>query len=211
MRRRLLLQKYKLIMQILLLRRRRRRLQRRRKRFWIRRIYKDRGQKGEYASLIRDLMLHDHAYFFNYFRMSPSCFEDLLSMVAPKIKKNATKMREPIPPAERLCVTLRYLVTGDAQVTIAANYRMSPSVVGRIIGDTSHAIWTALVENGYVKYPSTEEEWKKISKGFYNQWNFPNALGAIDGKHILMQKPHNAGSAFFNYKKFHSIVLFSGL
>ena len=131
--RHLLLQKYRLILQLLLLRRRRQRLQKYKKRFWVRRIYADRREKGEFSLLVKDLMLHDHEYFFRYFRMSPSCFEELLAMVAPKITKTSTKMREPIRPAERLCVTLRYLVTGDAQVTIAANYRMSPSVVGCII------------------------------------------------------------------------------
>ena len=32
-------------------------------------------------------------------------------------------------------------------------------------------------------------------------------LGAIDGKHIVLQAPRNAGSEFYNYKHAHSIVL----
>ena len=48
--------------------------------------------------------------------------------VAPHISNQG--MQEPICENERLCVTLRYLVTGDAKVAISANYCMSPSVVG---------------------------------------------------------------------------------
>ena len=68
--------------------------------------------------------------------MSPENFEMLLSWIGPKIKKVTTKMREPISVDQRLYVTLRYLVTGDANVTIAASYRMSQTTVGRIVKET---------------------------------------------------------------------------
>ena len=116
-------------------------------------------------------------------------------------------MREPIGPSERLCVCLRYLVTGDAQVTIAASYRMSPAVVGRIINETCQLLWKTLIEKGYLKHPSTIEEWKAIAEDFDQYWNFPNCLGALDGKHVVMQAPARSGSMYFNYKKSFSIVL----
>ena len=76
---------------------------------------------------MKEMMLFDHDCFFRCFRMLPQTFEMLLSWVAPFIKKDATRMRDPISPDERLSVTLRYLVTGDEQVSIAASYRISPS------------------------------------------------------------------------------------
>ena len=55
--------------------------------------------------------------------------------------------------------------------------------------------------------PSTAEEWKKISDEFEEMWNFPHCIGAIDGKHVLIQVPIKSGSDFYNYKSQFSIVL----
>ena len=59
----------------------------------------------------------------------------------------------------------------------------------------------------YLQIPESENEWKDISQNFAEKWNFPNCLGALDGKHVAIQKPKNEGSAYYNYKGFHSIIL----
>ena len=52
-------------------------------------------------------------YFFRFVRMTPQRFEHLLSLVGPHLQRATTKMREPISPAERLVLTLRFLASGD--------------------------------------------------------------------------------------------------
>ena len=53
----------------------------------------------------------------------------------------------------------------------------------------------------------SEDKWKSIADEFYERWNFPNCIGAIDGKHVMIQCPFNSGSLFYNYKSYFSIVL----
>ena len=75
------------------------------KRMWVRAIYRNRQSRGE-QKIIPEL--HDDPEKFHvYFRMSLPQFEELLSLVGPRIQKMTTTFRVPIPPRDRLAITLR--------------------------------------------------------------------------------------------------------
>lgn len=57
--------------------------------------------------------------------------------------------------------------------------------------------------------PSTKEEWELVQRKFEVQWNFPNCIGAIDGKHVQIKCPAESGSNYYNYKGTFSIILFA--
>ena len=59
----------------------------------------------------------------------------------------------------------------------------------------------------FVKTPSSKQEWLEISKKFETRRNYPHALGAMDGKHVTIRRPSNAGSYYYNYRHTHSIIL----
>lgn len=55
--------------------------------------------------------------------------------------------------------------------------------------------------------PQTEEEWIVIADGYYDRWQFPNCIGALDGKHVRISVPAHSGTDYHNYKGFSSLVL----
>ena len=162
----------RLIILVLLRRILRRRSEKYMKRFWVRKIYEERNLKGEFHHLMQEMMLFDHDYFFRCFRMLLATLEKLLSWIAPFIRKQSASMREPIEPSERLSVTLRYLVAGDALVSIAGSYRTSSSVVGRIIGKTCKVLLDVFIEKGYLTALTRSAQWKKIARRFEEKWTF---------------------------------------
>ncbi len=151
------------------------------------------------------MQLGDQESFFKYFRMSPTLFEALLNLVAPLIIISNQK-REPITPAERLSVTLRYLATGDSHQTIAFSYRLGHSTVNKIFCETCLAIWNALSPI-YVQCPSTKKKCEDVAAEFWEKFNFPLCIGALDGKHVRCHCPANTGSLYFNFHGLFSIVL----
>ena len=77
----------------------------RKHKFWVHPILLKRKTLGSYHHLVQELQLHG-TKFQEYFRMSVTQFEELLSVVGPHLQKTA-RNREPITAAQRLAICLR--------------------------------------------------------------------------------------------------------
>jgi hypothetical protein len=53
----------------------------------------------------------------------------------------------------------------------------------------------------------SKKRWLEISERFLKNSDFPNCIGAIDGKHVRVVKPKHSGSLYYNYKHYCSIQL----
>ncbi|XP_076737039.1 uncharacterized protein LOC143415623 [Maylandia zebra] len=157
------------------------------RRTWVHQVLQRHEQFGEFHHLLQELRLDD-GRFQRYHRHSLGQFEDLLSLVGPSIAHLDTNYRRSIPPAERLSVCLRFLVTGDSFRTIAFSFRVGVSTVSQITPQAATSIWDCLVDD-FMAVPSPGD-WRSITEGFQERWNFPLCCAALDGKHIQTKAPH---------------------
>ncbi|XP_069585820.1 uncharacterized protein [Ranitomeya imitator] len=138
--------------------------------------------------------------FFSYVWMKAENFDLLVDRIEHLIRRSDTYFRFSISPAERLMVTLRFLATGES---LHFQFRLGISTISGIVKHTCRALWDSL-HNEFILHP-TMEIWLEVAEKFQQVCQFPNCLGAVDGKHIV--KPAGSGSEYFNYKKYFSIVL----
>ena len=198
------LEDYEDLLCLLLLRKRQRR-NKYRKSTWVKPIFRQREVYGEFHTLFQELV-KDKELFFRYHRMTPARFEHLLSLIKHRITKKRTHLRKPISARQRLSLTLRFLASGDSQLSFSFSFRIGKTTISNIISETCTAIFECL-KTEYLRAPTYSEEWKNISEQFEENWNFPHVIGAIDGKHIRIECPKNSGTLYYNYKGYFSIVL----
>lgn len=169
-------------------------------------LYKTRQVEGVQKILIDRHLIDDDTKFKEYFRLTPFLFRKILDDIENDIKGVATNwIPNPISAHHKLCITLRYLATGETFRSLAFQYRAHHSTIGRIVNECLSSIITHFMTKA-IPAPNTTSFQQTIDD-FYSKWNYPNVCGAIDGKHVRIKCPPKAGSAYFNYKDFHSIVL----
>lgn len=86
------------------------------------------------------------------------------------------------------------MATGESLRSLAFSFRISQSYISRIIQVVLKSLSKQLTPI-LLKFP-TKENLIRVAENFWNKWNFPNCVGAIDGKHIRIFAPGKSGSLF---------------
>ncbi|XP_069588388.1 uncharacterized protein [Ranitomeya imitator] len=177
---------------------------RRRHRFWVHPLLEERPEKGHFINLYADLRRYPEK-FHSFCRLTINCFDDLLQILRPHLTLQDTVMTQAICADERLLITLRLLATGESFASLHLQFRVGKSTISKIVRRTCDVIWQKLQP---IVMPSPiEETWRQVAAGFHTVANFPNCIGAVDGKHVRVIQPPRSGSVFYNYKKYFSIIL----
>ena len=176
------------------------------RKYWVKPWLLKGPDMSQFKLLMEDLMLRDVKAFHNFTRMQPDMFFTLLDRLEPRIRKLDTKFRKAIPAATRLALTLRFYATGDSYMSLSYNFYIQNNTISKIVREVSEAIIAEYSEE-VLSPPVTPEKWKEVAKKFEDRWNFPHAVGALDGKHISIKCPKESGTVYFNYKGYYSIVM----
>ncbi|NP_001090585.2 uncharacterized protein LOC100036828 [Xenopus laevis] len=169
------------------------------RKYWVHPITDQRFQNGQFQLLYCELRSYPKK-FQRFFRMSISSFDELLTVLKPGLCRAHTLMMDPISPEERLCLTLRFLATGQSFSSLYFRFPIGRTTIGKIVRETCLLIWSELQR--LVMPTPDENAWIHIAEDFYKTTNFPNCLGAMGGKRIQIKMPFKSGS-----EKYSSVVL----
>lgn len=70
-------------------------------------------------------------------------------------------------------------------VSISYAFRIGTSTLSNVINETCNVIWDCLHED--VLLTPSETAWVKLAKDFIEKWQLPHCVGALDGKHVVIQ------------------------
>ena len=181
----------------MLARRRRSRRRQQIRAVWTRNWITRRPQQGLYDRLMVELRNEDPRSFQNFMRMPPDMFDELVQRLTPRITKKTTNWRSPLEPGLKVAITLRHLASGSKYHDMQYAWRVPHNTISIVVREVCEAIIEEYLDE-QLSPPTTEQGWLQLANDWYERWNFPHVIGAIDGKHVACKAPPNSGSEFYN-------------
>ena len=148
--------------------------------------------------------------FKENFRVERSTFSKLVQQLDPYLRREDTILRPAIPVDKRVACALYALGSTSELRTVANLFGIGKSTAGEIL----HEFCATIVEfyfNRFITFPSTDTEIADTACDFLREHDYPLCLGAVDGTHIIVKTPLESQTDYYNYKKYHSIVMLASV
>jgi hypothetical protein len=120
--------------------------QSRKKRLWVHDWIGRRDSRGASTLLLKKLAAEDVNKYKMCLQMTPEKFDTILGMVAHKIERQNTQMRDAISPRLMLEVTLHFMATGNSYHTLQYFFRILKLSISNFIPEVCNAIYESLRE-----------------------------------------------------------------
>ncbi|KAL2613916.1 hypothetical protein R1flu_025608 [Riccia fluitans] len=171
-------------------------------------------QTGSWWVKERSLIWHDYFLMraFEDFRWR-SCvavprdlFLWMVSILSPRLERQNTHWRKPIPVDVKLAACLHRLVSGSSYLLCSDHFGIGASTLQEAMPDVVEAILDDLGPL-FLTWPDAVEV-QRVSETFQRLCSLPNVAGAIDGSHIKIRNPERRHARdYFNRKRDISFVL----
>ena len=132
--------------------------------------------------------LFDDSNFQQQFRVSRSGCEHILSVIGQNLKRDEDQGRPSIAPEKKVLVFLSYISGASSCRTLSNLFGIGRSSVSRIIREVTVSIISNI--GSFIKFPRLQCEFVALERYF----DFPGAIGAIDGTHIRILAPSQRSS-----------------
>ncbi|XP_058817539.1 putative nuclease HARBI1 [Topomyia yanbarensis] len=141
--------------------------------------------------------------------MDRKTFEYLVSKLF-YLTREDTRWRWAIPLNKRIAIALYALGSSAEYRTVASLFGVGRTTVGELVLEVCDAIIHSFHEETFPAYPPTTAKILEITSGF-SKLGFPQCYGAVDGCHIEVNVPKTEAVDYYNFKGWHSVVLFAAV
>lgn len=128
----------------------------------------------------------DDLEFIIRFRLTKATFRSVLQLITPELQVPQPRPRY-VTPEQQLLIALRFLASGNMQVTVADVVHVSQPTVSRVLVKVCDAL--LLHFHTIIKMPETNAEREEAAADFFRFAEFPRTIGAIDCTHVKIQSP----------------------
>ncbi|EYB86419.1 hypothetical protein Y032_0279g1197 [Ancylostoma ceylanicum] len=142
--------------------------------------------------------------FLDFIRLLPDEFEDLYERIGGRLV-HANTHASPISGKHRLMIFLRFVAEGGTFSSFALDYGCGKQTVSEVVKEVTEAIIGGLYADAFP--PLTRRRLEDAAEKTQQRYDYPRAVGFMDGKHIGIKKPARSGSAYWNYQHYYSIIL----
>ncbi len=141
-----------------------------------------------------ELRIADPASFQNFVRCEPAMFQEMVERLICKLNTNYSKV---LDPGLKVAIAFHYMATGDSSKRLQYVFCVEYNTICLLIAEVTSAIVDAYHEEAIIT-PTTPDNWMVIANTNSCKWQYHHFLGVINGKHVAIRKPMNAGSYYYN-------------
>ncbi|KAK4318654.1 hypothetical protein Pmani_010348 [Petrolisthes manimaculis] len=136
--------------------------------------------------------------FIMRYRLSKEAVRDLLREITPRLQRIRNNRGCSVPHQLQLLVALRYMASGNFQITMGDCCEMSTASVSKYVKIIAMAI--ARPASHHIHFPEPDEA-RSLGSQFYDIAGMPGVIGCIDGSHVKIISPGGDNAETYRTQK----------